>query len=186
VPAVKLYLYFSEGQNCKSYYSSYTFFLTVCQPNAPPNGLAMRSRPYRNDRIINVIRSMYFGGGALSFARRFCYLFPTHAGHDGDINLEVPVPMVALVATAVSHGGLFLAMDRTHQALAVCGALRVAYWRTASHRVLSKCIPGRIPRPCQHIGVYSAEVRRCFSPHDGRCLYTGEVRFNFIKCALQS
>jgi hypothetical protein len=119
----------------------------------------MRSRPYRNDRIITVIRSMYFGGGALSFARRFRYLFPTHEGRDGDINFEVPVPMVALVATAVSHAGFFFSYgSRTHHALAVCGTLRVAYWRTASRRVLSKCIPGRIPRPCQHIGVYSGEA----------------------------
>lgn len=61
----------------------------------------MRTRPYRNDRIIAVIRDMYFSGGATSFARKFRYLFPTYETREGDISYEVPIPMVALVATAV-------------------------------------------------------------------------------------
>ena len=43
----------------------------------------------------------------MSFARRFRYLFPTYEGREGVINYEVPVPMVALVATAVSHRFFF-------------------------------------------------------------------------------
>ena len=80
------------------------FPLTVCQPNVP-NGLVMRSRPYRNDRIIAVIRGLYFTAtaGVPSFASRFRYLFPTYETCEGELNYEVPVPMVALVSTAVSH-----------------------------------------------------------------------------------
>jgi hypothetical protein len=62
----------------------------------------MRSRPYRNDRIITVIRDMFFVGGAASFAHNFQYLFLTYEIADGEIVLEVPIPMVALVTTAVS------------------------------------------------------------------------------------
>jgi hypothetical protein len=63
----------------------------------------MRSRPYRNDRLIAVIRDMYFSGGAMSFARKFRYLFPTYENREGQVSYEVPIPMVALVATAVSQ-----------------------------------------------------------------------------------
>lgn len=61
-----------------------------------------RSQPYRNDRIITVIRDLYFAGGASSLAAKYAHLFPFYEGDDGRSSWEVPVPMVALVATAVS------------------------------------------------------------------------------------
>jgi len=61
----------------------------------------MRSRPYRNPRIIAVIRDLYFTGGHMSFAHRFRHLFPKME-LDKLVKYEVPIPMVALVATAVS------------------------------------------------------------------------------------
>lgn len=63
----------------------------------------MRSKPYRNDRIINVIRDLYFTGGAFSFAHKFKYLFECIDGHHEVAVYKVPIPMVALVATAVSY-----------------------------------------------------------------------------------
>ena len=86
----------------------------------------MRSQPYRNDRIITVIQDMYFSGGITSFAKRFRYLFPTYESREGVTNYKVPIPMVALVATAVSH--FFLAMYCAHHWLAVCCSLRVVHW----------------------------------------------------------
>ena len=65
------------------------------------NALLMCSRPYRNSRIINVIRDMFFTGGAKSFASRFESEFPTFERLDGVTVQEVPVSMVALVSTAV-------------------------------------------------------------------------------------
>ncbi|KAF8262113.1 hypothetical protein EI94DRAFT_1809271 [Lactarius quietus] len=65
-----------------------------------PSRLVMRSCPYRNERIINVIWDMYFTGGAASFSKKFDYLFPIFEGCEGEM-YEVPVPMVALVATAL-------------------------------------------------------------------------------------
>jgi len=62
----------------------------------------MRSRPYRNPRIITVIRDLFFAGGINSFANRFEQRFPTYQDYDGIVHHEVPVAMVALVATAVS------------------------------------------------------------------------------------
>jgi hypothetical protein len=62
----------------------------------------MRSRPYRNDRIITAIRALYFTGGPKSFAKQFQYLFPTYNTPKGEVRL-VPIHMVALVATAVCH-----------------------------------------------------------------------------------
>ncbi|KAN0134133.1 hypothetical protein V8E53_008070 [Lactarius tabidus] len=61
--------------------------------------LVMRSKPYRNSRIIDVIRDAFFRGSA-PFTSCFNYLFPTTETHDGTIP-EVPIPMVALVATAL-------------------------------------------------------------------------------------
>ncbi len=86
----------------------------------------MRLQPYRNDCIITVIRDMYFSGGTTSFTKCFRYLFPTYESHEGVTNYEVPIPMVALVATVVSH--FFLAMYCAYHWLAVCCSLRVVHW----------------------------------------------------------
>ncbi|KAN0116523.1 hypothetical protein V8E52_005904, partial [Russula decolorans] len=65
------------------------------------NFLPRRTRPYRNIRIINVIHDLYFGGGAHLFVNRFRSQFPVHQGNDGVVLREVPIAMVALVATAL-------------------------------------------------------------------------------------
>jgi len=71
-------------------------------PSAPnKQGPLMRSRPYRNDRIIKVIRDLYFTGGSPSFASRFHHLFPVFRDSDAIWKHEVPIAMVALVATAL-------------------------------------------------------------------------------------
>ena len=63
----------------------------------------MHSWPYQNDWIISALRNLYFSGGMNSFAQRFMYLFLTDELREGgDIKQEVPIPMVALVAMAVS------------------------------------------------------------------------------------
>lgn len=67
-------------------------------------GPPQRTRPYRNRRIISVMRALFFTGGDKSFATRFEHLFPVHEDDNGVQTREVPEPMVALVATAVSWG----------------------------------------------------------------------------------
>jgi len=62
----------------------------------------MRTRPYRNDRIITAMRELYFTGGSNSFAMRFDGLF-TRQNANSPVTREVPIPMVSLVATAVSN-----------------------------------------------------------------------------------
>jgi hypothetical protein len=64
--------------------------------------LLRRTQPYRNERIINVIHSVYFTGGASSFMRRFDHLFPRYRDGEGVMIPKVPDAMVALAATAVS------------------------------------------------------------------------------------
>ena len=51
-----------------------------------------------------MIRVLYFTGGANSFSLRFHHLFPMGYSNNshGIMELEVPIAMVALVATAVS------------------------------------------------------------------------------------
>ena len=66
-------------------------------------GLVKHSLPYRNNRIITIIRDLYFSGGTNTFASQFKDLFPIHRGINAELRREVPIPMVALVATAVSH-----------------------------------------------------------------------------------
>ncbi|KAH8980473.1 hypothetical protein EDB92DRAFT_1953940 [Lactarius akahatsu] len=65
------------------------------------NRLIMRSQPYRNSRIILVIHDLFFTGGNGSFRARYDHLFPGNTGNDGQVVREVPIPMVALVATAL-------------------------------------------------------------------------------------
>ncbi len=48
------------------------------------------------------MHDLYFTGGTSSFAHHFKRQFPTHESSNGELLREVPIPMVALVATAVS------------------------------------------------------------------------------------
>lgn len=60
-------------------------------------------RPYRNSRIVDVIQELYFTGGSNAFANRFRNLFPESEDSSvEEVQHEVPIAMVALVATAVS------------------------------------------------------------------------------------
>jgi hypothetical protein len=61
----------------------------------------MRTRPYRNARIIEVIRDMFFTGGTSSFVNRFGDAFPEYRHRDGVLLREVPIGIVALVATGL-------------------------------------------------------------------------------------
>ncbi|KAH9955940.1 hypothetical protein BC827DRAFT_1234822 [Russula dissimulans] len=75
-------------------------------PNANGLGHGRRSRPYQNGRIIRVIRELYFARRRRSSLAACFNLFPKTQGDDGAITYEVPVPMVALVAT-----GLYAALS---------------------------------------------------------------------------
>lgn len=66
----------------------------------------MGLRPYRNTRILDVIRDMYFTGGSKSFAHRFHNRFSVFEDENGEKKLEVPIAMVALVATGVSPNSI--------------------------------------------------------------------------------
>jgi len=61
----------------------------------------IRSKPYRNSRIITVIRDVCFTGGGSSLANRYHARFPSFQGDNGLVVPEVPIALVALVATAV-------------------------------------------------------------------------------------
>jgi len=88
----------------------------------------MRSKPYRNDRIISVIRDMYFRGGRASFVSLYDYLFENTEDPEAT-TYEVPIPMVALVATAVRVLRLCVfSLANLSWVLAVRHALRVAFW----------------------------------------------------------
>ncbi|KAH9960702.1 hypothetical protein BC827DRAFT_1155738 [Russula dissimulans] len=65
------------------------------------NGLMMRSRPYRNDCIIAGIHETFFTGGDKSFSKHFNIQFPVSWNQNGKMVCEVPVHMVALVATVL-------------------------------------------------------------------------------------
>jgi hypothetical protein len=62
----------------------------------------MRTKPYRNPRIISAIRDLYFSGGIYSFAYQHRAHFPMSENAQGVMVHEVPVAMVALAGTAVS------------------------------------------------------------------------------------
>jgi hypothetical protein len=73
--------------------------------------LLRRSQPYRNERIINTIREIYFTGGVASFATRFKHFFPRHRDSQGVTKTKVSDQMVALVATAVMNFTLHASMS---------------------------------------------------------------------------
>jgi hypothetical protein len=105
--------------------------LTFSQGN-PHNFLPMRTCPYRNVRIIHVIRDMFFTGGTSSFANRFRDDFPVHLGNDGVMSYEVPIAMVALVATAVRATYDYLSLSNmSHQLYAA-----IKEWDTGTYRLI--------------------------------------------------
>ncbi|KAH9039951.1 hypothetical protein EDB84DRAFT_1436917 [Lactarius hengduanensis] len=59
------------------------------------------TKPYQNMWIVDAVRTSFFSGGNLSFATRYKYLFPSSETHDLVTVYEVPIPMLALVATAL-------------------------------------------------------------------------------------
>ena len=56
----------------------------------------MRSKPYRNDRFISAVSTLFFSGGPSAFVSRYHDFFPRLDGRS-----EMPIAMVALVGTAV-------------------------------------------------------------------------------------
>ncbi|KAI9436434.1 hypothetical protein H4582DRAFT_2058711 [Lactarius indigo] len=68
-----------------------------CNAITLPTFLAMASR----EEIIEMIRELYFTGGNTSFAARFPHFFAYTESGDRENRREVPIPMVALVATAL-------------------------------------------------------------------------------------
>ncbi|KAF8269645.1 hypothetical protein EI94DRAFT_1699341 [Lactarius quietus] len=81
--------------------ANYTYTSLKAKIDKMPQWAGDALMSYQNDHIITVIQDMFFTGGAKLFAKHFCYLFPTHDGRDGETVLEVPIPMVALIATAL-------------------------------------------------------------------------------------
>jgi hypothetical protein len=63
----------------------------------------MGLRPYWSPRILNIIQDLYFTGGNKSFAHQFRWRFPVFKDEDGVLKHEVPIGMVALIATGVSQ-----------------------------------------------------------------------------------
>ena len=154
--------------------------LSDCPPQSRvAGGLVVRSRPYRNTRIISVIRDLYFTGGYMSFARRFHYLFPGIELSEDETGFEVPIPMVALVATAVSFHSIL-----THCAnLCVnCQLYAVLYeWRTGKQQVADFSANSYLDVYQGHVNsMKQIEVQRSAAFHSmmadiyskARCVYT--------------
>jgi hypothetical protein len=78
-----------------------------------------------------------------------CSQFPRYEDGDGANVTEVPVPMVALVATAVSASILFRTSFWFQSA--VCCNLRVAYRATSSEGLHCQYIYGCISGPYRHV-----------------------------------
>lgn len=81
--------------------SGYHYMYPKASKGVGSSTLVMGSKPYRNNRIILAIRNLYFTGGGTSFAVQFDHLFPISPGDDEATAREVPISMVALVATAL-------------------------------------------------------------------------------------
>ncbi|KAN0109426.1 hypothetical protein V8E52_009301, partial [Russula decolorans] len=73
--------------------SQYNYTFPKATNGNPHHFMPMRTRPYRNIRILNVIRDLFFTGGNMSFANRFRSRFPVHQGNDGVVKREVPITM---------------------------------------------------------------------------------------------
>ena len=98
-----------------------------------------------------------------------------------DIRQEVPIPMVTLVATAVSHW-IFLAMYSAHWNHKLYAALYE--WRTGDNKLQnSQPMPTWMYTTAMSIPWNTFRTItscRCLSPHDGWHLYQSKVRSKVI------
>ena len=97
------YRYTCPVATAVSTYIATDVILTFSQPgvHGATNGVPRRTKLYRNDRILTVIRNLYFAGGASSCARHFNSKFPRYRHLDGVLVRGLPKAMVGLVATVV-------------------------------------------------------------------------------------
>lgn len=92
---------FPMAMNVSTYFQT-KLWLTPVQ-NDPIRVVPMQTKPYQNFHLIEVIQDLYFSGGFNSFAYQYRPRFPrTEDENRMPVYYEVPVAMVALVATAVS------------------------------------------------------------------------------------
>jgi len=132
------------------------FCLTLCHQTRNPE-LVKRSLLYHNKWIIAVLYKSFFSGGMSSFMTRFDRLF-TSTSQDAisPVCCQVPLPMVALVATAVSwKSNLFL-----HPTLicfcffsVICCSFGVAHRRETTHRIHRDWLHRRIYGKCGYLAV---------------------------------
>lgn len=101
-------------------------------------GLIMCTCPYCNDRIITVIHNMSFIRGTNSFSTCFANIF-RQCGIS-PVHHEIPLPLVCLVATAVSWQLNALLNSMLNVFSAICCHSWVAEWRAATHQLHHKCI----------------------------------------------
>ncbi|KAF8260484.1 hypothetical protein EI94DRAFT_1811632 [Lactarius quietus] len=83
--------------------SNYNYTFLKVPKGIGHGNLVMRSKPYRNEHLIQIIREEYFTSpstGKMSFATHCKYLFQ-NIEDDGTTVYKVPIPIVALVATAM-------------------------------------------------------------------------------------
>ncbi|KAF8263224.1 hypothetical protein EI94DRAFT_1832424 [Lactarius quietus] len=82
--------------------SNYNYTFPRSPKNVGHGKLVMRSKPYRNMQLINIIRDAYFtaNAGKAAFATRYKCLFQNTEDDEMTV-YEVPIPMVALAATAL-------------------------------------------------------------------------------------
>lgn len=100
--------------------------------------------------------------------------FPTHMGDDGASKREVPIPMVALVATAVSAIHLYTPILTS--IIALCRHSWMAFGKASPDGILNKFLPWCLSRPHRYFPPYSRESPWRISSHDVRYICSGKVR----------
>ena len=149
-----------------------SYLLTLSQGQGA--GLVRHSQLCHNNQIITVIYDLYFSGFPTTFAEKFKDHFLLHQGDDAKAHCEVPILMVALVATKVSLCP-FCSDQYLHSSLAVCHSLQVAYGCTEAHWVFNGQLSGCLPRPLWHFEAHFWEPWACVSCDDEWYIQAGDV-----------
>jgi len=87
-----------------SYVDNLNHFTTLRLPLQGANGKPERNKPYLNPLIVNTLRTHFFSSTRSSFAGRHGSRFTSSIDTDAERdNLEVPMPMLCIVATVVCY-----------------------------------------------------------------------------------
>jgi hypothetical protein len=151
---------FPQDEQVIHYFLTYTYLPGI-------QGKPKSKKPYQHGCILSQLRTQFFARNSHYCLGRYTDRFAT-SNNPTDPRKEVPGPMLALVATAVSNSfKLFYLIVDIY--LGICCSETMGVRRACRGRLYARDVQGRLRRPHPHAATNSREEgrwQRVPRPHD--------------------